>query len=629
MIFLDFEVYRKDWLVVLYDMKKQERLVIINDREQLLNFWKEHRKEIFAGFNIVRYDSYIFKAILLGLDPYNVSNWIIKEGKQGYQYSSEFRRYPLVTYDVMNSLDRGLKYFEGSLGNSIEESKVSFDLDRKLTAEELKEVVKYCIHDVEQTIEVFLQRQADFEAQLGLIKMFKLPLSELRKTKTQLSATILEAEYKTYYDALKIDFPDTLRLSDKYSKVIDWYKEIISWDLAYIRLHWVDKFYNGDEKKAIKNKSKIPTNGFELQKFIYSQSYKIDIGGVPHVFGWGGVHGARENYHATGLFLNMDVASLYPSLMINYNLHSRSCKPEKYVEIYHERLRLKKAKDPLNNSLKLVLNSTYGALKDVNNPLCDQRQANRICVYGQLLLLDLLEKLEPIAEIVQSNTDGMLVRKPDAYQEEAWLKAVDDITAEWMQRTGLTLEFDRYKEVFQGDVNNYVIIDEDGEFKSKGAYVKKLSPLDYDLKIVNQALIDYMVNGVPIGWTINNCECLKDFQLVKKISGKYTSIYYGKATEVAQQLSFFEGQPETKYALGKELIKINEKTVRVFASYDPKDGGLYKQHATTEKLAKLEGTPERCRIVNGDINGKACPVWIDKEWYINLAKERIKKFGIL
>lgn len=39
-------------------------------------------------------------------------------------------------------------------------------------------------------------------------------------------------------------------------------------------------------------------------------------------------------------------------------------------------------------------NSTYGAMKDKFNPLYDPKQANNVCVTGQLLLLDLLEHLE-------------------------------------------------------------------------------------------------------------------------------------------------------------------------------------------------------------------------------------------
>lgn len=566
MLFFDMEVFKYDWLVVIYDMNNQERHVIANDREKLQAFYDSHKNDIWAGFNVKRYDAYILKAILLGLDPKRVNDFIIVRGKNGWEYSREFNRIPLIVWDVMNSLDRGLKYFEGAMGNDIRETSVPFDIDRKLTPSELAEVVKYCTHDVEQTIEVFLQRQDDFDAQVQLLKMFNLPLSDLSRTKVQLSAKILEARRQSYDDEFDISFPDTLRL-EKYQTVLDWYKD---WN-------------NRD----------------------YDKSLNIDIAGVPHSFGWGGVHGAREQYNADGYFINMDVASLYPSLMIRYNLHSRSCNPQKFNDIVKLRLEYKHAKNPLQKPLKIVINGTYGAMKDRNgNALYDPRQANNVCVYGQLLLLDLIEKLEKGgAIIIQSNTDGVLVRMPDDFigGEDAFFDKVDDIAYEWEKRTGLELEFDEYRRVYQKDVNNYVIVDAEGKFKSKGAYVKKLSNLDYDLAVVNRAIVDYLVKGTPIRKTIEECDSLKDFQLVKKISSKYKSVLH-------------------------DDIVLNEKCVRVFASKRANDGGLFKIHAIRGNVAKVEGTPEHCFIVNDEVNDKSIPDYLDKEWYVNEAEKRIQKF---
>lgn len=39
------------------------------------------------------------------------------------------------------------------MGNDIKETSVPFSIDRKLTDEEIAETVKYCKHDVEQTIQ--------------------------------------------------------------------------------------------------------------------------------------------------------------------------------------------------------------------------------------------------------------------------------------------------------------------------------------------------------------------------------------------------------------------------------------------------------------------------------------------
>lgn len=577
----DFEVFKEDWLVVVIDMDAKKETVIINDANKLEKFHKEHINDIWTGFNSLHYDQYILKGILCGFDPKRINDFIIAKGNPGWKFSSMLRNIPLNNYDVMLNLDRGLKWFEGSMGNNIKESSIPFDIDRKLTEEEIEETVKYCRHDVEQTIEIFLQRKEEFEGKMGLVKLAcegkGLDLNLLSKTKPQLSALILNAtRQENRGDEFDIDFPSTLKIS-KYQNVIDWYKN--SENRSYY------KFVPG-RKNAVQNK------------------LETMIAGVPHTFAWGGVHGAREKYHSKGYFLNMDVASLYPSIMIQYNLHSRTiADPQKYIDIYHERLRLKKLKDPLQAVLKIVLNSTYGVMKDKNNALYDPLQANKVCVYGQLLLLDLIEHLESKCEIIQSNTDGVLVRMPDGMNEDEWFNWVDDVAYEWEQRTHLTLEFDEYREVWQKDVNNYIVV-ADGKYKSKGAYVKDLNNLDYgDFPIINKALTDYMVKGIPVEQTINNCNELKDFQMIAKITSKYKCILHGN----------------------NELM---EKCIRVFASKDESDAGIKKVSIRTGKPEKIANSPEHCFLFNKNINGVKCPSKLDKQWYIDIALERLKGFGV-
>lgn len=583
MIFYDFEVFKLDWLVVFKDTSSRETTVITNDKEALENFLKDHKGAIFVGYNSRNYDQWIFKGILAGFNPKEINDWIILKGRKGWEFSNVLRKFNFINYDVYQNIDRGLKFFEGSMGNDIRESSVSFDINRKLTDEEIAETVKYCTHDVEQTMLVFLERKADFNAQLGLVKMFDLPISDLGKTKTQLSAKILGAERREWRDEFDIDIPDTLQVS-KYRHIVDWYLDPDN------RKYTVDP---QDEKSP-------------------KHQLKTKVAGVDHVFAWGGVHGAREKYSGTGYFINMDVASLYPSLMIRYSLMSRNVpNPAKFEEIYHSRLKYKAEKNPLQAPLKIVLNSTYGGMKDKHNPLCDPRQANRVCVYGQLLLLDLMEHLENVgAEIIQSNTDGVLVRMPDDWglfygneREDAFFYVIDDVAHEWEKRTGLKLEFDEFNKVYQKDVNNYVMVMPDGSYKSKGGYVKKLGALDYDLAIVNKAVTDYLIHGTPVEATVNACNDLKSFQMVSRCSGKYSGFLHGSE-------------------------RVTERTVRVFASKDSTDAGLVKIHVKTGKPAKVASTPTHCFIVNDDINGEDVPAKLDKCWYIDLALKRLNDFGV-
>lgn len=598
MVFYDFEVFKYDWLVVFIDLTEKKETVIINNPEQLRNFYESHKGTIWAGYNSRNYDQYILKGILCGFNPKDVNDWIIVEDKPGYRFSSLFRNFPVINYDVMPNPPISLKTLEAFMGHSIKETSIPFNIDRPLTEEELRETVKYCRHDVEETVEVWLRRKEDeFDAQMSLVKAFHLPASDIGRTKAQLSAKILGAVYRDHNDEFELQLPETLRI-EKYTEVLNWYKNPLNRD--------------------------------------YSKTLEIDIAGVPHVFAWGGLHGAIPQYFGEGSFINVDVASYYPSLMLVYKWLSRNvADPGKYAEIYHTRLKLKAEKNPMQQPYKIVLNSTYGAMKDRHNAMYDPRQANNVCVGGQLLLLDLIERLEDHCDIIQSNTDGILVK----LRHDDDFELIDDICWEWEKRTGMRLEFDEFQRVFQKDVNNYLIVpagpllDEKGKprWKCKGAYVKKLSDLDYDLPIVNRAIVNYFLHDIPPEQTITECSDLRDFQKVVKISSKYKYAIYSPVITL-EKIRDDKGRLKTvKRFSGGEVQ--TDKTFRVFASTDHSKGGIFKVSGKIVKgreknPEQFANTPEHCFIVNGDVNGVPIPDELDKAYYIKMAWDRLKDFGI-
>lgn len=380
MLVCDTEVFLNDWVFVAYDLVAKQETIIVNTTEELEAFYDAHKSDLWIGYNIAYYDIYIIKAILCGFDPKDVNDFIIVRGQNGYSYSKMFNRIPLNVFDIMPNPPVSLKTLEGFMGADIRETTVPFDIDRKLTAGELAEVIKYCSHDVQQTIEVLTRRMEELTSQLDVVKMFNLPKSAMGKSKAALSAIALGAERRNHDDELNFSIPDTLRIK-KYKEVVEWFKDC--------KERALNNFMNGIDEHS-------------LLRGFYSQKLKIDVAGVPHIFAWGGIHGAINNYRAKGYFVNIDVASYYPSLMIEYDYISRNIRDkEHYKDVYRKRLEYKAVKDKRANPLKIVLNSTYGALKDRFNPLYDPMNANNVCVAGQLLLLDLIEHLEPFFDIIQ------------------------------------------------------------------------------------------------------------------------------------------------------------------------------------------------------------------------------------
>lgn len=560
--FIDFEVFKTLWTCVIIEPSMRSVTTIVNDKEKLQEYYNNHKNEVYVGYNIRGYDQYVFKGILCDLNPYEISKWIINDKKPGYQFSNLFRSVPLIFYDVMNKF-RSLKELEGFMGNDIRETTIPFDYEGEFTNEMIDEVIYYNRHDVEQTIEVFLQTKNDFDAHLDLLKTFNLPLSFMGKTQAQLTASALECQRKEHNDEWDISFIPTIKIN-KYKFIWEWFKN--------------SENYMED---------KLDT----------------EVCGVPHTFGLGGLHGAPLTpVHAKGLIIHIDVTSFYPSIMIKYDLLSRNVKDKSiYKDIYDKRVALKKAgKKKEQAPYKIILNSTFGITNDKYSLAYDPRRNHEVTINGQLLLLDLLEKLDGHCELLQSNTDGIIIKIPDT--DEAFNK-IDDICWEWECRTGMSLGFDYIKEIYQKDVNNYLFIQEDNSIECKGAYVKESEPLDNDLSIVNEALREYMINHTPVEITINNCNELIKFQKIVKVSSKYLRAWHNNAW-------------------------LTDKTFRVFASSDSNDTYIGRQKEEGATIEKFANTPEICFIDNSDINNKKLPQKLNKKWYIELAKKRLNEFGV-
>jgi hypothetical protein len=620
MLVVDFEVYKYDWLICFLDTETRKIHFIVNDKEKLERFYEYYKSRIMVGYNIRGYDQYILKAILCDFDPFLVSDFIINQERKGWEFSNLFNKFPIVCYDCSVGF-KSLKEIEAHMGHNIKETSVPFDIDRPLTKSELLEVIEYCKHDVWETFEVFVETKQEFESHMGLLKEFKLPLSYLNKTKAQLSAIILGAVKKNRFDEFDISFPDTLELG-KHSWLLDKYTE------------WAESDQNYE-----------------------SLSFTTMINDVEHTFGIGGLHGAKNKYFGTGHFLMADVGSYYPAIMIEYNFLSRNVlHPEKYKQIRDERIRLKMEKDAREYPRKIVLNSTFGASKDLYNALYDPQMSNNVCIAGQLLLVDLLDKLDGKCELIQTNTDGILVK---LYRPEDKAEIIG-ICESWASRTRMTMDYEDYTKVIQRDVNNYIIVptgelyDSKGKprWKSKGAVVKKLSRIDNDLPIINKAVVNYFIHNIPVEKTINESQSLVDFQKVTKISRKYD---YGVHTKLksdggsnftpscrsckyidwgyCHKLDIFTDEPckhftsyDSKLINDGEQKILSERVIRCFASNRPEDGTLYKKHKDKDTLDKTPSTPEKCFIDNSNIENTTIPEYLDKQWYIDLAKQRIEDF---
>ena len=596
MIFYDFESFKYDWLVVLIDIgiDHEDETVIINNSGQLQAYFEKHQYDIWVGFNSRHYDRWILKGVVSGVcetpeEVHALNDWIIRDKKPAWLFSSQLNYVQVNNYDVMPNPPIGLKAMEAFMGDNIQETSVPFDIDRKLTDEEIEQTIFYCRHDVTETIKVFLHSKAEFDAQFGIVKAFNLDLSAIGDTEARITAKVLDCQKTERDDEFDYYVLPCIQL-DKYKYIADWFME---------------------QKKTAPDRKRDGKN-YDLKRDVfYSQHLTTDVAGIPHTFGWGGAHGAIKGaVHLTGYILHVDVGSYYPSMLLAHGLVTRSARNDNYKKVYDTRMALKAAgKKKEQAPYKKLLNALSGAMKDETNPAYDARNNNLMCINGQLMLLDLIEHLEvvPGFELIQSNTDGLIIRIPDT--DEAFY-AVDDICYEWEERCStdlcrIGLGLDTITEIYQKDVNNYLWVDFYGNVERIGDYLKELSPIDYNLSILNTALREYMVNKIPVEQTIYECDDLIEFQSIVKLSDLYDHVEHERGISHLEQKYDKRGKK-----CGKKLVydgreKFQNKAYRVFASKDPLDGRLLKCRINPKtglyQEQKFGKTPDKCFVCNDEI----------------------------
>ena len=635
----DFEVFKHDTLLGTLNTETGEVKQIWNI-PGIRELAESQIKDIWVGYNCEHYDKILLHGIYSGklATPdrvFNCSNSVIGAqdadipvfnvlGKHGI---TDYYSSPILSYDVMGDGSfMSLKQNEGFMGMSIVESVVPFDIDRPLTEEEKRDVEKYNKADLYGTLERFKQRKNSFRTKMMLVKEFGLPIDYICKTNAKLTEAILLSQNKGINTRLNkhfelCDLPVNWEIPEL-KKIYDFFCEA----LKELEIHkWETK--RCDSKKL---------------------SMDLDIMGVIHTFALGGVHGGIKHYMCRPedkkKIVWVDVSSLYPNILTKWDLLSRKVDRNgcnAFANMVQVRMDIKKKlhdptltkeqKKELKDQAaryKLILNTTSGCMKDKFKKIYDPEFNTKMCMLGQLALMDLvfrlknakrrkkpawaladgeLEPIEDYFKLIQSNTDGIALELLTDDAEGI----IDEVCHSWEEDWKFSLEKTVADNLYEKDVNNYVFRDSGGGIKVKGAYVTKYSENNEQntLAILARAVVDYFLEGKDIRETICNPENLAtDYQMIKKLGNMYDT-------------------PTWKSAKGDIIV---QKVNRIFPSTNIANGGLYKHKKSKEVgvLDKVEGTPEHLLIYNDDIRGMKIGELadIDYEWYVAEAQKRINDF---
>ena len=581
-IIFDFEVFKFDTLLgaIIINENNGDEIFQSWNLNEISNFYENHKNDIWIGHNNSHYDNYILQTVYLTKNQTKVKNINDDIIKRNLKVKLSIKLY---NYDLISNHFGSLKSIEAAVGKKISETKIDFDIDRPLYLEEKVLEEEYNRDDLYQTLDNFSSLFTEFQLRLEIIKEFNLPLESLSLTGTQIAEKVLGAN--------RIDGIEN---------------EVIS-----------PKIHNN---LILKNEKLI--DYYLKEKFKTDEKLEIKICNVIHRVGSGGIHGAKEKIYCDKC-LYLDVSGYYNLIMINFDLLPRSISKkgkDLYIYMYHEQLKLKGITELAlkRQSYKVILLAVFGAMLNKYSKFYDPYKGDLVTITGQIYIVDLLEKLEGKIDLIQSNTDGIMVKPLPGHTDDEIIQIVDN----WCKRTGFVIKPKTIYNVFQRDVNNYVYQDKEGNINAKGEALKHFecddNPFITDLfnskepPIIAKGIVEYLINKkLPEKTIEENKEKLKYFQFIcKKLS--YDWIEY-----------------EKENGERKKLQDIN----RVFAMNDNfSKGMIYKYKIKDDKISKsrFASLPDSVFIFNEDIKNKEIfnEIYskIDYNYYVKRIYERINEF---
>lgn len=483
--------------------------------------------KLFCGYNNLHYDNAIINYIIdyyntmkykgyrtICRSIFNLSKVITNSSEDDisawkkWKYMVCFDSFDLLTMLYSNKLRVGLKEIQVTMQyKNVQEFVADWQAD--LPESQIDSMIDYNINDVNSTEELLNRCKKDIDLRIAIEDEYGVRV--LSKDGVNIGMKILTQKYLektglTWWDIKDLRSPmSVIPLNDVILPFIKYDSPILQRVLD-------------DMKNQIVSPGR---KGYE-NKFVFE--------GLQYSVGVGGIHSVNKPEiiipKEDELLIDIDVASLYPSMLIEYGFYPKHLGPE-FLEVYKqikdERIEAKHNGNKVKNeTLKLALNGLSGNLQNEHNFCYSPFAVMQIRINGQLLLLMLAEKLTQLGcRIVQANTDGLFVLlKKDVYSK------VNKVCRDWEQLTKLTLEEERFKAMYQYAINDYFAIAEDDSVKEKGMFIttvklgKGLTP-----KIIPKAVINFFKNGVSVEETIKGCQDIKDFLMSEK-TGKQWHVEY-------------------------------------------------------------------------------------------------------
>jgi hypothetical protein len=533
---MDVEVYPNFAMIGLrLQVPDQENRVLVFSSEPGLGepfavfrawFGEHGRNYMWVGFNCLGYDNHIVARILEGdEDPSRLkalSDELIND--TGWKRNERASAGGEVCVDPF-AMNGGAKARIGSLKeiacklDAPSLRTLPYAPDRVLTRDEMQAVADYNAVDLEVTARVAACQAATINARIALAREYQ-------------SRKVINV-----HDAKLAELVLAQRL---FGSNPPKYPKIQSWHLPGRQVTEAFSFRSPALQEMV---ARIP----EMMRFEVTVTQTDDgpakqiaqveivdsvkVGDVTYSLGYGGLHSNDEPglfvAGARWTYLDMDVDSFYPALMINHRLvpaHLPDAFLTEFDTLRQRRLAAKAAgHTDLANGLKIAINSIFGKSKSPYSWLCDPTVSVRTTLLGQLSLLWLIDALANVdgAQVISANTDGLTLK--------VRLPLVDWVKGEMNRAAAeidLSLSWQQYRMIARRDVNNYIAVTAAGKVKAKGSYGYDQNDLGRKAtnRIVVSAVQAFFINDVPLADTIRGCTDVRAFLNYFKATKGYTIV---------------------------------------------------------------------------------------------------------
>lgn len=492
------------------------------------------KRYIFCGYNNIHYDNPIVNFIIeyketlkkstrldIEYNLFQLSQTIIKgdlEKWKRWKYANNFETLDLLTMLFSQKLRVGLKEMQVTMKYSnVQEYDGNFEAP--IPVEDIPKMIQYNINDVNSTEELLYRCENDIKLRLNIEEEYGI--KALNKDGVNLGMEILKTKYLEKTHKTWNDIKDLRSPCNKIAL-----NEII---LPFIKF---DNPILKDLLNEMKQQVVSPDRkGYNKHFLMDNLEYSVGVGGI-HSVNKPSIFIAKEDE----IISDVDVASLYPSLIIEYGFYPPHLGKE-FLEVYKgikdERIEAKHNGNKLKNlTLKLSINGLSGNLQSEFSWCYSPKTVMRIRINGQLLLLMLAEKLISIGcQIIQANTDGLFVLRKKKDEQK-----FKDVCKWWENLTRLELEEDRFERFYQFAINDYLGVIEGYKdsknpklLKKKGLFIdsvtlgKGMQPM-----IIPKAINANLADNIPVEETIRNCKDINEFITYQKVDKKFTVQYMNK-----------------------------------------------------------------------------------------------------